>query len=553
MLNKDIKKIIDYYYINNPTEKSKTYFNSLFSYKKSIISRKNFFGHITASAILINQSFSKVLLINHKSLKKFIQPGGHIEKKDKTFSQAAIRELKEETGFVNILAFPFNIDLPEVPFDIDVHTIPENKNKKEAEHLHFDLRYIFILLDDKQEKVNKNELTDMVWVPIKDLKNTPDLMRGLQKFNNVISKRKDEVFFKRIKNKFLNIENIDIVMVSHIVLDILPFIKILSTISKNLRVIPKPNSISSEVLSSIDKKFIYSLNRKQLRQEKNLNKVFPPNRKSLLIDIGGYFATKEFFHFNKEKKRVIGIVEDTENGFIKYKSLDKLINLPIFSVARSKLKKNEDDLVGYSIAYYAEMIMRKKRLLPRYLTVGIIGYGKLGKGIAKYLFNQNIKPIVYDIDSIKMVEAYKDGCILRDKKSLISNCHLIFCATGSVAILEDEFEIIYPGSYIASVTSSEDEFNIKNIPKNIKKVFEDKFITKFKNKHTHFYLINNGNAVNFIDRDGDRVGDFIRLVQAEIMLALSLLVKNNQKPKLTEVSDNKLKKIAQIFIENYLK
>jgi len=549
---KNIKDILAQYYLSNIAENIQPYFNDLLGTEQSLTSRKNFFGHITASAIVLDRTLSKILLVHHKNLGKYIQPGGHIDNTDTAFSQAAVRELAEETGFTDILPLSLDVNYPDVPIDIDIHTIPENQKKQEPKHLHFDFRYIFILLDTHQGKISEEEIGDIVWRPIRDFeKDTPDLARIAQKVRNLISKRKDEIFFSRIKRTIPQLKNTNIVVVSHIVPDILPFIQTLTSIAENVCVIPKPNSISLKVLSYLPKDLIHHLSREQLQSEQILNEIFPSDKKSLVIDIGGYFATKEFFDFCNREKRVVGIVEDTKNGFIKYKKLKDLVTLPVFSVARSELKQNEDDLVGYSVAYYAEMIMRKKQLLPRYLTVGIIGYGKLGKGVAKYLFNQNIKPIVYDINTIRMVEAYKDGCVLKDKKELLANCQLIFCATGSMAIAGDDFKIIRPGCYLASVTSSEDEFDIKQIVEGLEETIEDKFIAKFENKYTHFYFINKGNAVNFIDKDGDRVGDFIRLVQGEIMTALALLVQKPRSPGLLEVPEDDRKTIAQIFIENY--
>ena len=42
-------------------------------------SRKNFIGHVTASAFIINEHTHQVLLLEHKTLAKLLQPGGHLE------------------------------------------------------------------------------------------------------------------------------------------------------------------------------------------------------------------------------------------------------------------------------------------------------------------------------------------------------------------------------------------------------------------------------------------------------------------------------------------
>ena len=92
-----------------------------------ITNRKNFNGHFTASSFIICPKEKKILLLEHTSLNKLLQPGGHIEEYDKTPLDAALRELKEETGqnpdnFTYIQVDPENY---LIPFRVDSHPIPE--------------------------------------------------------------------------------------------------------------------------------------------------------------------------------------------------------------------------------------------------------------------------------------------------------------------------------------------------------------------------------------------------------------------------------------------
>ena len=96
-------------------------------------SRDNLSGHITASGLVIQGD--RVLLILHPYIKKWFQPGGHIDEGESPI-EAAIREVYEETGLVCMS----DIENPE-PIDIDVHEIPANPNKNEGAHLHVDLLY----------------------------------------------------------------------------------------------------------------------------------------------------------------------------------------------------------------------------------------------------------------------------------------------------------------------------------------------------------------------------------------------------------------------------
>jgi 8-oxo-dGTP pyrophosphatase MutT (NUDIX family) len=92
-------------------------------------------GHFTASAFVLSPNTTKLLLIFHGKLHRWLQPGGHIDAEDTDTLAAARREVLEETGLSQL-------DLiSEGLFDLDIHTIPARKN--EPTHLHFDLRFLF--------------------------------------------------------------------------------------------------------------------------------------------------------------------------------------------------------------------------------------------------------------------------------------------------------------------------------------------------------------------------------------------------------------------------
>lgn len=94
-------------------------------------------GHLTASAIVIDESRDNALLIFHAKLHLWLQPGGHFETGECDPSVAAAREVLEETG----LSVRWPGPAP-VLHDVDVHAIPARKT--EPRHYHFDLRMLLI-------------------------------------------------------------------------------------------------------------------------------------------------------------------------------------------------------------------------------------------------------------------------------------------------------------------------------------------------------------------------------------------------------------------------
>jgi len=120
---------------------------------KNPSSRSNTLGHITASGLVINND--KVLLVFHPYVRRWLQPGGHIDAGE-TPIDAAIREVYEETGLVCELAAG-SCD----PLDIDVHIIPSNPSKGEEEHLHIDLLFLLKVI---KEDIPLEEI-EFNWVP----------------------------------------------------------------------------------------------------------------------------------------------------------------------------------------------------------------------------------------------------------------------------------------------------------------------------------------------------------------------------------------------------
>lgn len=97
--------------------------------------RINLAGHLTASAWILSPDQKSILMIHHKKLNRWLQPGGHLEAQDDTLEAGARREAIEECGLTHLELFSEGI------FDLDIHPIPEKGN--EPAHFHYDVRFIY--------------------------------------------------------------------------------------------------------------------------------------------------------------------------------------------------------------------------------------------------------------------------------------------------------------------------------------------------------------------------------------------------------------------------
>lgn len=115
-------------------------------------------GHVTGSAWVVDVSGHRVLMLLHRKLGKWLQPGGHADGESDTLS-VALREVAEETGLTAVT--PTN-----GIFDLDIHQIPGRPG--EPQHLHYDIRYAFRLDGDQQPLAN-HESTDLGWFDVTEV------------------------------------------------------------------------------------------------------------------------------------------------------------------------------------------------------------------------------------------------------------------------------------------------------------------------------------------------------------------------------------------------
>jgi 8-oxo-dGTP pyrophosphatase MutT (NUDIX family) len=95
-------------------------------------------GHFTASAFVLSPDRAELILIHHKKLGIWLQPGGHIDATDADLESAAGREVAEEVGLRGLEPLTERGAL----FDVDIHAIPARKD--EPAHEHFDVRFAFV-------------------------------------------------------------------------------------------------------------------------------------------------------------------------------------------------------------------------------------------------------------------------------------------------------------------------------------------------------------------------------------------------------------------------
>ncbi len=149
-----------------------------------IHSRRTFPGHVTTSAFILDEEGQRILLIHHRSLERWLQPGGHYEPPD-DLAGSALREAVEETGVPGLTIDPWH-RVSGLPVDIDSHRIPARPERGEPEHWHHDIRFIVRAQEADEIRPDRAEVHGAEWRGLSDLDAiAPGALRNMRRLGLV--------------------------------------------------------------------------------------------------------------------------------------------------------------------------------------------------------------------------------------------------------------------------------------------------------------------------------------------------------------------------------
>jgi len=360
-------------------------------------------------------------------------------------------------------------------------------------------------------------------------------------------------YFTKVTSPFAPTRRVSSIAVTHLLAERPLFLHALAQLTQVCALLPKPKSIDPTAHQEASQHWrCDQLDRNRFacpEQALSYLENRAPGQRLVLLDVGGYFAPALPQICDRFSGQILGLVEDTENGHRRYLAYDKP-PCPVYSVARSPLKTPEDYLVGQSVVFSTEALIRSRGEILYGRGATVIGFGKLGSSVAHMLHTRNVQVTVFDTDPVKRTHALAQGfrttCSLREA---LTDAGIIVCATGNLALRQGDFDRVANGAYIASVTSSDDELELDVLHRSYTSEHVAPHVTRYSRTGHYFYVLNDGNAVNFLH--GASVGAFIFLVQAEILAAVALLADQEHEPGHHELPADIRESIAATWLDHF--
>lgn len=366
-----------------------------------------------------------------------------------------------------------------------------------------------------------------------------------------------EYFLKQHLKNIKNFKRINLIIIQHLLCDTEQFINLLMEIGFKIeKVIGIEYSSSDNILFNLKKKNLDVVIPKFSELENTVEHTIcssieetkkHSNLKFLIHEVGGYCAPFLKKNFVDIKKNFIGIVEDTKQGFWRYKNLDAL-PIPLFEVANSRLKMIEIHHVGEAVARSIESDLLDLGGSLAGCNVGILGFGDVGASVSKSLDSRNAVVSCYDPDPIKVIMAQNHGFLYLEKKKILKNSELIIGSSGRQSLFIKDLSILKDNVILASSSSKKLEIPTDEI---IRLAANAESISKFIIRYTmpwgkKIYLINHGFPINF--RRFSLPNNISDLMFCQISYGIVKLLNDNLLPKIHKLSEDEEKEIAKLWL-----
>ena len=224
----------------------------------------------------------------------------------------------------------------------------------------------------------------------------------------------------------------------------------------------------------------------------------------IVVDDGAELTGRIVSHRPALVGRLRGVTEETTTGVARLRALEATGRLPFPAIAANdaSCKHLYDNRYGTGQTTI-EAILRLTNLLAAGKQFCVVGYGWVGRGVARYAAGNGGRVTVIEVDPVKALEAYMDGHRVAGLEGL-ADANVVVTATGGVAAVgRDALALLKDGAVLANAGHDDREIDVDALG-------PGEEVRPGVTQHElgggrHVYLLVQGRLVNIAGGDGHPV------------------------------------------------
>jgi len=249
----------------------------------------------------------------------------------------------------------------------------------------------------------------------------------------------------------------------------------------------------------------------------------------ILIDDGAELVGRLVEHHPDLVGNVVGASEETTTGILKLKAMETatVLPFPVLATNDARMKHLFDNRYGTGHSSLVALLANTNLFISGKAVV-VMGFGWVGRGLAKYADGLGARVIVCEPDPVKLLEAYAEGYEVMNSLQAAEIGDAFLTGTGNLKVLAREhFERMKGGVLLANAGHYDHEFDLsalREMSVEAREVREN--VTEYEMPDgRRLHVLARGRLVNIAAGDGHPV-EIMDLTFAVQALAAHYLAKN---------------------------
>jgi adenosylhomocysteinase len=182
----------------------------------------------------------------------------------------------------------------------------------------------------------------------------------------------------------------------------------------------------------------------------------------IMVDDGAELVGRLVEHHPELIGDVVGASEETTTGILKLKAMEEegVLPFPVLATNDARMKHLFDNRYGTGHSSLVALLSNTNLFISGKAVV-VMGFGWVGRGLAKYADGLGARVILCELDPVKLLEAYAEGYEVMNSLDAAEVGDVFLTGTGNLNVLGKlHLERMKDGALLANAGHHDHEFDL---------------------------------------------------------------------------------------------